>query len=153
MASEDNGRIVVGVDGSEHARRALDWAVREARLRGTSVVAVHAYAVPPVYLAPEPVLATPPALPDPELIERLEGSGRKLLEEEVGRVDAEGVTIEQRVAAGSAADALVQAAREGDLLVVGSRGLGGFRGLLLGSVGQQVAHHAPCPVVIVPARD
>jgi len=51
---------------------------------------------------------------------------------------------------GTAAAALVEESRGADLLVVGSRGLGGFRGLLLGSVGQQVAHHAACPVVIVP---
>ena len=73
-----------------------------------------------------------------------------MLAEEIDQVDSDDVTIESRVVTGSAADALLQAAREGDLLVVGSRGLGGFKGLLLGSVSQQVVHHAPCPVVIVP---
>lgn len=144
---------MVGVDGSEHARRALDWAAEEARLRGWKLVAVHAYAVPPLYLAPEPVLATPPPLPDPELSQRLEEAAGKLLAEEIERLDADDLTIERLVSAGSAADALLQAAKEGDILVVGSRGLGGFRGLMLGSVGQQVAHHAPCPVVILPASD
>ena len=144
---------MVGVDGSEHARRALDWAAEEARLRGWKLVAVHAYAVPPLYLAPDPVLATPPPLPDPELSQRLEESAGKLLAEEIERLDADDLTIERLVSAGSAADALLQAAKEGDILVVGSRGLGGFRGLMLGSVGQQVAHHAPCPVVILPASD
>lgn len=144
---------MVGVDGSEHARRALDWAAEEARLRGWKLVAVHAYAVPPLYLAPDPVLATPPPLPDPELSGRLEESAGKLLAEEIERLDADDLTIERLVSAGSAADALLQAAKEGDILVVGSRGLGGFRGLMLGSVGQQVAHHAPCPVVILPASD
>lgn len=144
---------MVGVDGSEHARRALDWAAEEARLRGWKLVAVHAYAVPPLYLAPDPVLATPPPLPDPELSGRLEESAGKLLAEEIERLDADDLTIERLVSAGSAADALLQAAKEGDILVVGSRGLGGFKGLMLGSVGQQVAHHAPCPVVILPASD
>lgn len=144
---------MVGVDGSEHARRALDWAAEEARLRGWKIVAVHAYAVPPLYLAPDPVLATPPPLPDPELSQRLEESAGKLLAEEIERLDADDLTIERLVSAGSAADALLQEAKEGDILVVGSRGLGGFRGLMLGSVGQQVAHHAPCPVVILPASD
>jgi len=60
------------------------------------------------------------------------------------------VEVEHRIVEGTAAAALVEESRGADLLVVGSRGLGGFRGLLLGSVGQQVTHHAACPVVIVP---
>ncbi|HEU4943103.1 MAG TPA: universal stress protein, partial [Gaiellaceae bacterium] len=99
----DERRIVVGVDGSEHARRALDWAAEEARLRGWKLVAVHAYAVPPLYLAPEPVLATPSSLPDPELSQRLEESAGKLLAEEIERLDADDLTIERLVSAGSAA--------------------------------------------------
>lgn len=63
--------------------------------------------------------------------------------------EAEGVEIEQRVVQGSAGGALVEAARDADLLVVGSRGHGGFVGLLLGSVSQQCVHHAPCPAVVV----
>jgi nucleotide-binding universal stress UspA family protein len=58
--------------------------------------------------------------------------------------------VERVVREGQPAEVLVEAAEDADLLVVGSRGLGGFRGLLLGSVGQQCAHHARCPVVIVP---
>ena len=63
------------------------------------------------------------------------------------------VTIEQRLVEGPAASALIEAAKEAELLVVGSRGHGGFTELLLGSVSQQVANHAPCPVVIVRAPD
>jgi nucleotide-binding universal stress UspA family protein len=76
-----------------------------------------------------------------------------MLAEEIEQVDSDDVTIERRVVTGSASDGLVRSAREGDLLVVGSRGLGGFKGLLLGSVSQQVVHHAPCPVVIVPPAE
>lgn len=61
-----------------------------------------------------------------------------------------GVEVEQSVLEGTPAQVLVEAAQGADLLVVGTRGHGGFTGLLLGSVSQQAAHHAPCPVVIVP---
>ncbi len=153
MSSDEIGRIVVGVDGSEHARRTLQWAVDEARLRKSVVIAVHAYTIPTFFATPEPILGAPPSLPDPSLIDRLEEAAERMLADEIDQVDGDGVTIERRVATGSASDALLQAAREGDLLVVGSRGLGGFKGLLLGSVSQQVVHHAPCPVVIVPSAD
>ncbi|HEX7256355.1 MAG TPA: universal stress protein [Gaiellaceae bacterium] len=150
MSTDGIGRVVVGVDGSEHARRALQWAVDEARLRKWVLVAVHSYAIPTILVAPEPILGAPPPIPDPAVVERLEEGAEKLLADEIEQVDSDDITIEGRVAAGPAADALLHAAEEGDLLVVGSRGLGGFKGLLLGSVSQQVAHHAPCPVVIVP---
>jgi nucleotide-binding universal stress UspA family protein len=66
-------------------------------------------------------------------------------------VDTAGVRIEQKLLKGRSADTLIAAAEGADMLVVGNRGRGGFRGLLLGSVSQQIAHHATCPVVIVRA--
>ena len=82
-------------------------------------------------------------------------AAEELLEEETAgleaEAEAEGIEIERRVVEGGAARVLVDAAADGDLLVVGSRGHGGFAGLLLGSVSQQCAHHAHCPVVIVQA--
>jgi nucleotide-binding universal stress UspA family protein len=149
VADEGTGRLVVGVDGSEHARGALRWAVDEARLRNWVVVAVHAYTIPPYLLAPEPVPLGVVA-PDPALLQQLETAAEKLLADEIEQADTQDLVIEGRVVAGPPADALLTAAREGDLLVVGSRGHGGFKGLLLGSVSHQVANHAPCPVVIVP---
>jgi nucleotide-binding universal stress UspA family protein len=77
-----------------------------------------------------------------------------VLEEALGKAIGDrdpGVTIEREVVEGSPADVLLRAAADADLLVVGSHGRGGFAGLLLGSVSQQCAHHAPCPVVIVRA--
>lgn len=151
MARDDIGRIVVGVDGSDGSRRALAWAADEARLRKWVVVAIHAYTIPSLLMAPD-VLTGVPAAPmtDPGLIERLEEAAEKLLAQEIEQVDSDDLTIEGRVVSGPAADALIRAAEEADLVVVGTRGLGGFKELLLGSVSHQVAHYAICPVVIVP---
>jgi len=151
MPDASNGRVVVGVDGSEEARRALAWALDEARLRKWVVVAVHAYMIPPLLMAPEPMPVGPPTVPDPRLIEQLEERAEKLVADELEQADTSGVDVEGRVASGAAADVLLQAAQDADLLVVGTRGRGGFAGLLLGSVSGQVAHHAQCPVVIVPS--
>ena len=144
------GRIVVGVDGSEQARRALAWALDEARLRNWVVTAVHAYTIPPVLLSPGPGPPAPPVTPEPELVERLEEAAEHLLEGELEEANAEGVDVEGRVVSGPAAEALLQAGRDADLLVVGTRGLGGVKELLLGSVSHEVVHHARCPVVVVP---
>jgi nucleotide-binding universal stress UspA family protein len=72
------------------------------------------------------------------------------LEETVAKVGTAGVSVTPILREGQPADILCAEAAEADLLVVGSRGLGGFRGLLIGSVSQQVVHHAPCPVVVLP---
>jgi nucleotide-binding universal stress UspA family protein len=144
------GRIVVGVDGSEQARRALAWALDEARLRKWVVTAVHAYTIPPLLLSAEPAPLAPAAPPDPELLERLEQAAEQLLERELDEANTEGVDVEGRVVSAPAAEALLQSGRDADLLVVGTRGIGGFKELVLGSVSHQVTHHAPCPVVVVP---
>ena len=138
--------IVVGVDGSDAARAALAFALKEARLRGTGVRAVAAWHVP------APVTGGGFPVPDPGLVGELEAEARKALEQalaDAGDLVA-GVEVETSVRLGAPVGVLLAEAQDADLLVVGSRGLGGFRGLLLGSVGQQCAHHAPCPLVIVP---
>jgi nucleotide-binding universal stress UspA family protein len=134
--------IVVGVDGSEASVRALRWAVEEARLRGARVRAVHAWSYPHVstYHEAARALRAPVA-------EEAEASLERALREGAG--EAEGVEIEQLVVEGPAAAVLVEASSDASLLVVGSRGLGGFSGLLLGSVSHQAASHASCAVVIV----
>lgn len=139
-------RIVVGVDGSEAARDALRWAVAEAQFRGARLQVVHAWQFP--YVGPTPFGGMAIDQGD------LEASARAQLDHAVEGVDLAGMAApaEMLVVNRTPATALVEAAQGADLLVVGTRGHGGFAGLLLGSVSQQVAHHAPCPVVIVPHR-
>jgi nucleotide-binding universal stress UspA family protein len=139
--------VVVGIDGSAGAAAALRWAAAEARLRASRLLIVHAWK--PIYAN---VLLLGPlggfsGVPDSDTHRAAEA----LLEKATARLDAQDVEIECRAVEGGAAEVLVAAATEGDLLVVGSRGHGGFAGLLLGSVSQQCAHHARCPVVVVHA--
>jgi nucleotide-binding universal stress UspA family protein len=153
--SETRGTIVVGVDGSAGARHALRWATAEARLRGSRLLVVHAwrFGYTGVPGGGYGYLDGPlESFPGGGLSD-MHRAAEELLEEETAGLDAEaeGIEIERRVVEGGAAEVLVEAAAEGDLLVVGSRGHGGFAGLLLGSVSQQCAHHAHCPVVIVQA--
>jgi nucleotide-binding universal stress UspA family protein len=137
----------------------LRWAIAEARLRRTRLRAVHAWA--PDYGAGYlgggyASMGGGYGYLGADAGDYLSGM-RQAAEETLDRatddaaVQAEGVEIEREVIEGVAAQVLVEAAGADDLLVVGSRGHGGFAGLLLGSVGQQCAHHARCPVVIVHA--
>jgi nucleotide-binding universal stress UspA family protein len=147
MPDQAHNRIVVGIDGSEGAAAALAWALDEAKLRGASVVALTAWTPTEVLLASRAVVDAP-SLHDQELVGHVQESAERVLEHAVSSVDPNGVSIERVVVQRPAAEALIEAAADADLVVVGTRGLGGFKGLLLGSVSQQVAHHAPCPVVI-----
>lgn len=137
------GRIVVGIDGSPHSRRALRWAVEEAALRGARVEAIMTWH--------EPYLDGTWALPVSVDLDGLEKSYRTLLDEIVDGTDARALSepIERILIRGGAAGCLLDAATGADMVVVGSRGHGGFMGLILGSVSHQVASHATCPVVII----
>jgi len=140
--------IVVGVDGSPGSVRALKFALDEARVRGDDVTAVAAWHLPAaVYES-----AWAPVAVDPQDFEKVAQAALDRSLDEAGAAET-GVSVTRLVREGQAADVLVAEAREADLLVVGSRGLGGFKGLLLGSVSQQCVHHAGCPVVIVPNGD
>jgi nucleotide-binding universal stress UspA family protein len=135
--------VVVGVDGSPGSVAALRVAIEEAKLRSTNVVAVTAWHPPTAGYETKWVAA--------QLDEATFREGATaMLEGTLAEVDTSGVEIRAFVAHGPAAEVLVEQARDADLLVVGSRGLGGFRGLLLGSVGQHCSQHATCPVLIVP---
>jgi nucleotide-binding universal stress UspA family protein len=136
--------IVVGVDGSEASMEALRFAFDEGRRRGAEVKVVKAWEVPP--LAYGAGWSVPVHAEDYEKVAETEF--QKIIED-VAETSA-GVTVTPVLCEGQAASVLCAQAADADLLVVGSRGLGGFRGLLLGSVSQECAHHAPCPVVIIP---
>jgi nucleotide-binding universal stress UspA family protein len=139
--------IIVGVDGSAESIEALRWAIAEARLRETAVRAVHAWRYP-LATAGDPFFgpAFDPLPLEPSELRELAASG---LAEAVGRATADPHAVEQEVVEGHPAEELVRAAKDADMLVVGSRGHGGFSELLLGSVSHACAHHATCPVVIV----
>lgn len=135
-------RIVVGVDGSETGRAALSWAFDEAALRDWPVVVVHAYTNRPFGTETVP-------LPGPAL--DLASAAEALVQREIGFAHnvAHAAKIETVIAEGGPARLLTNTALPGDILVVGSRGRGGFVGLLLGSTSQQVVSHADCPVLVV----
>ena len=146
--AEQGGTIVVGVDGSDPSRKAVDWALAEARLRGARLVAVHAWS----YYPSLPSDSLDPMLVTPDFNAALGRDAERFVEQEVEklRADDREVEIEARAVEGPAASVLAELAKDADLLVLGTRGHGGFSGLLLGSVSQQVSHHAPCPLVLVP---
>jgi nucleotide-binding universal stress UspA family protein len=135
-------RILVGVDGSDGSMRALRWALAEAGRRGDSVEVVHCWHVP--YYGDMSGMAPYP-------VEVMDESAKALLASVLSSVadDARGVELSGRTVSGNAATALIDASAGADLLVVGRRGHGGFLTLVMGSVAQQVASHAHCPVVIV----
>jgi nucleotide-binding universal stress UspA family protein len=139
-------RIVVGVDGSEHAKRALRWAADEAGQRGAVLVVAHVAAPP----RPSAAALAPPGT----TAEELAALGRELVvDEALAELDTAGLEVERIVRTGHVTEELCELAADADLLVIGARGLGGFRGLLLGSATLQVVAHAPCPVVVVVPED
>lgn len=140
--------IVVGIDGSEGAARALEFAAEEATLRrkGLRIVAV--------WHIPAPVYSGGAMAPSFSLDE-FEHSMRAAAERQAsdGLAKHPDLVSDLVIKEGNPAQVLLDESDGADMLVLGSRGLGGFRGLVLGSVGQQCAHHARCPIVIVPPLD
>lgn len=136
-------RIVVGVDGSPPSRAALSWAAAEAGDHGADLLVVNVW---------EPTLIPPAGNPS---VGHLAGGSKEtaaddlvaLIREELG--DDPPVLVQPRVTEGNPAHALIESSEDADLLVVGTRGHGGFAGLVLGSVSQQVAAHAKCVVTVV----
>lgn len=132
-------RIVVGVDGSTHSNRALYWAAQEARLRSADIELVYGYAIQ-VHRA---LLTTSSHDIAERVMYGIVRANRDLL------MEVKWTTTLTPLLGSSYASALVQAGDEAEMVVVGSRGLGGFKELMLGSTSYRTATHAPCPVVII----
>ncbi|MGE3328691.1 MAG: universal stress protein [Acidimicrobiia bacterium] len=143
--SEEIGRIVVGVDGSDGGAAALRWAAREADARTSSLTAVLAWD----FLDQHHVIAEAPFDPAYNAVDAASAL-RSIVVGVVGAARA--ATIEQKAIRNQPAEALLEQSEGADLLVVGARGMGRFRTLLLGSVTHQCLHHATCPVAAVRDR-
>lgn len=139
--------ITVGIDGSDHSVYALDWAMREAA----------AHHMPITVLAVDSVPASPwtgrPVGEEPGRLDEARRAAEEMTAKAVSQLgEAHPASVSVRATTGFPVQELIEASRDADLVVVGSRGAGGFARLLLGSVSSQVVHHAHCPVVVVPAR-
>jgi nucleotide-binding universal stress UspA family protein len=141
--------IVVGVDGSDHSRDAVRWAMQEALLRQTPLTVM---TVLPGEARPATIIfwgvRTYPQSTDSE--DRVRNAVEELVDKVANEIGGPLPETSVSVAAGNPAEELVRASRDADMLVVGSRGSGGFGRLVMGSVSSQVMHHAVCPVVVIP---
>jgi nucleotide-binding universal stress UspA family protein len=135
-----HSRIVVGVDGSPASIRALKWALDQAVLNGAAVEVINAWQYPQV----------PGGLASAMGVD-FSATAEQILQNAVESVGAPTDSVTMRTVLGHPVQVLVDASGDADLLVVGSRGHGGFVGMLLGSVSGQVSTYAQCPTVIVPA--
>lgn len=135
-------RVVAGFDGSPPASAAVAWAADQARLLGRGLTLVHAL-MPPVATGGLGV-SLPPSL---DLLDELEKQAQEQLAAEAAKVQTPDALT--RVAVGSPSAVMLEASETAHLVVVGSRGRGGFKGLLLGSVSTQIATHAQCPVAVI----
>lgn len=140
--------ITVGVDGSDNSHRALEWAMKEAALRETAltVLAVH-------QVAGNQWTGNPTVYPEDEPMRQ---QAQKWAEDAAAKAsgqagDAQPASVTVRAVSGISAEELIKASQDSDLVVVGSRGGGGFTRLMLGSVSTKLVQHAACPVVVVPA--
>jgi nucleotide-binding universal stress UspA family protein len=140
MRDDVHGWVVVGVDGSEHSRRALEWARQEAALRHVGCVVLHAWHYGGLDANPYFGMAVPEA----------EAAAHDLLEQELAIGGRREIPLVGRVVESDPADALIEASDGAALLVVGTRGRGGLTAAILGSVSTACIRGATCPVFVVP---
>ena len=141
--------IIVGIDGSGHSALALEWAGREAAVRKIPLTVITVY---PTMVGYTGYSVSCPS--DEELAQQAQQAAEEQVDKVLAGLDeaSRPLSVTVRGVAGLPADELLSASGGADMVVVGSRGAGGFRKLRLGSVASQVAHHAHLPVVIIPAE-
>ena len=141
--------IIVGVDGSSYSQRALEWAVAEAAIRHAPLTVITVYEAVTGFWGGA---VSSPGAPGPA------DRARQAAHEAVGKAlaalgDNRPASVTVQAVSGSPAEELLDAARDADMIVVGTRGAGGFARLRLGSVSTCLTHHAHCPVVVIPPDD
>jgi nucleotide-binding universal stress UspA family protein len=140
--------IIVGIDGSAHSRQALEWAVSEAAARHAPLTVLT------VHQAVAGFLTTPVDYPgDEKITSDAREMAQKVMDDVLDKVDegSRPPSVTVQAVSGLPVQELLRASADADMIVVGSRGAGGFTRLLLGSVSTQLTHHARCPVVVIPA--
>ena len=141
--------ITVGVDGSHHAQPALDWAMKEAGIRHAPLTVLAVHQVASNHWTGH-AMVVPADDADRDAVQQAAEAAVAKATEGLG--DAKPASVTVRAVSGIPTQELINASKDADLVVVGSRGGGGFSELALGSVSSQVVHHAKCPVVIVPSH-
>lgn len=141
--------IVVGVDGSPNSERALGWAMKEAAAAHAPLTVLAVHEVMRSFWTGNP----DPLGRDSAALEKTRGAAEEMTQRAAGRLgDARPASVNVHAVHGFAAQELIEASQDADLIVVGSRGGGGFARLTMGSVSSQVVHHAGCPVVVIPGE-
>jgi nucleotide-binding universal stress UspA family protein len=140
--------VIVGIDGSHNSSHALDWAMAEAGLRDADLTVITVNSVMASQWTGQPLVYPG----DDETVEEIRKSAKEAVNKAAAVLgDRQPKSIKVVAISGFPAKTLIETSATADLMVVGSRGGGGFAGLFLGSVGSQVVHHAKCPVVVVPS--
>ena len=141
MSDSPTPLIVVGVDGSAASANALEFAIEEARLRSATLHVTYAYPVIDRHVT---------GSTGKDYYEQAQAHATAFLKEMMDAAPStEGIDAQWLGVPGNAAEILIEASRTATILVVGSRGVGGFMGLLMGSVSNQCVHHSDCPVLVV----
>jgi nucleotide-binding universal stress UspA family protein len=141
--------IVVGLDGSPNSERALGWALRHAAALHTSLTAIAVHQVAKSYWGHEPVVGAG----DVTVVDQLQRSAEEMMQRALSQLtDAKPVSVQVRAVNGFVVEQLVNASRDADELVLGTRSTTGLSRLVLGSVSHEIVQHSACPIVIVPPK-
>jgi nucleotide-binding universal stress UspA family protein len=140
--------MVVGIDGSHNSSHALEWAMSEAALRNADLTVITVNPVPASYWSGQPIELGG----DSERVEEIRKSAQEAVDKAAAALgDKQPKSVTVAAISGFPAKTLIDTSEGADLMVVGSRGGGGFGSLFMGSISSQVVHHSKCPVVVVPA--